>query len=525
MAKKQIRSGYIKSLIEDKERLVSSLEKSTKETLSAFLDEKVNKSLRQMLAESEDDSYEEEVNPDELEFDAEPEDDDSDSEYVNLESGDSSDDKDDDECGTDGCNVWDEIEDYKDSDGEYDLRGKDINSVFRVLQDMELEDSIRFVKSDEDSVTAIPENGDETEFVIDISSDEDTKANEFEADGFGGDKGDDNYDDTKDNDGFDVDTDHDNYDDAKDDDIEGEGDFEFEVSFGDDDNDDDDYKEIDMVNEGKVNLGYTDNYQKKTALSLPSDNGEGDSRFDAGAPTGSSNNKKRWVGTKGANGGNPYSKKVKQPMTEDFDECGTIFEVEINDSGDMDYEVQMDEASARRGYAYQRGSGKTHAGDTNFEGENPYGMRHYSKKGEYKEMNESRFAEIERKANIILSENEQLRDIMAKFKTKLDEAVVINSSLAKATRLFTENSTTREEKINILNRFNRVQTINESRALYEQISAELKNAHSVNNNNLLNKQLTEAKASNRNTIVETNMFDASEELKRILDLQSRMENK
>ena len=123
-----------------------------------------------------------------------------------------------------------------------------------------------------------------------------------------------------------------------------------------------------------------------------------------------------------------------------------------------------------------------------------------------------------------MDENAQLRTIMAQFKEKLDEAVVINSCLAKATKLFTENSTTREEKINILNRFNKVHTINESKALYNQISGELKNAHSVNNN-LLNNQLTEAKGTNKNMIVETNMLGASEELRRILDLQDRMANK
>ena len=130
---------------------------------------------------------------------------------------------------------------------------------------------------------------------------------------------------------------------------------------------------------------------------------------------------------------------------------------------------------------------------------------------------------LRRKASAILAENEELRKIAAQIKDKLNEAVVINSSLAKVIRLVTENSTTRDEKINILNRFNRVQTLKESRELYNQISSELKNAHAVNSGNLLNSTLTEAKASKKALIVETNLLTQSDDLSRILNLQERLE--
>ncbi|MBQ1799596.1 MAG: hypothetical protein II011_02455, partial [Prevotella sp.] len=71
-------------------------------------------------------------------------------------------------------------------------------------------------------------------------------------------------------------------------------------------------------------------------------------------------------------------------------------------------------------------------------------------------------------------------------------------------------------------RFNKVQSLNECKNLYEQISGELKQAHSVKNNNLLNKQLTEAKAQNKNMVVETNMLNQSEDLSKILDLNERL---
>jgi len=45
--------------------------------------------------------------------------------------------------------------------------------------------------------------------------------------------------------------------------------------------------------------------------------------------------------------------------------------------------------------------------------------------------------------------------------------------LAYATRLFTEHSTTKQEKINILKRFDGVETIKESKNLYKSIKDEL----------------------------------------------------
>ena len=93
--------------------------------------------------------------------------------------------------------------------------------------------------------------------------------------------------------------------------------------------------------------------------------------------------------------------------------------------------------------------------------------------------------------------------------------------MAKVVKLVTENSTTRDEKINILNRFNKVNNLKESRELYETISSELQQAHSVNNRGL-NNTLTEVKGQNKNLIVETNMLAQSEDLKQILDLQKRL---
>jgi hypothetical protein len=69
--------------------------------------------------------------------------------------------------------------------------------------------------------------------------------------------------------------------------------------------------------------------------------------------------------------------------------------------------------------------------------------------------------------------NEEYRKALNIFRDKLNEVAVFNSNLAYATRLFTEHSTSKQEKINILRRFDGVETIKESKNLYTTIKEEL----------------------------------------------------
>jgi len=75
--------------------------------------------------------------------------------------------------------------------------------------------------------------------------------------------------------------------------------------------------------------------------------------------------------------------------------------------------------------------------------------------------------------NLLREKNEEYRKALDVFRTKLNEVAVFNSNLAYATRLFTEHSTTKQEKINILKRFDNVESLKESKNLYRTIKNEL----------------------------------------------------
>jgi hypothetical protein len=81
--------------------------------------------------------------------------------------------------------------------------------------------------------------------------------------------------------------------------------------------------------------------------------------------------------------------------------------------------------------------------------------------------------ENERELDLLRGKNDEYRKALDLFRTKLNEVAVFNSNLAYATRLFTEHSTTKQEKINILRRFDNVETLKESKGLYRSIKSEL----------------------------------------------------
>jgi hypothetical protein len=71
------------------------------------------------------------------------------------------------------------------------------------------------------------------------------------------------------------------------------------------------------------------------------------------------------------------------------------------------------------------------------------------------------------------TKNGEYKEALKVFKTKINEVALFNQNLAHVTKLFTEHSTTKKEKMAILGRFDNVETIKESKSLYKTIEAEM----------------------------------------------------
>jgi hypothetical protein len=131
----------------------------------------------------------------------------------------------------------------------------------------------------------------------------------------------------------------------------------------------------------------------------------------------------------------------------------TIYEIEL------DEEDESEEDESKKVEATE--AARTQANDVRGEGPRQ-GMKY--KAGRH-EMNE----EVEN----LKKQNAEYKKALVLFKDKLNEVAVFNANLAYATRLFTEHSTTKQEKLNILKRFDTISTMNEAKTLFTTIKTEL----------------------------------------------------
>jgi hypothetical protein len=124
--------------------------------------------------------------------------------------------------------------------------------------------------------------------------------------------------------------------------------------------------------------------------------------------------------------------------------------------------------------------------------------------------------------NMLREKNEEYRKALNVFREKLNEVAIFNSNLAYATRLFTEHSTTKKEKINILRRFDDVDTLKESKNLYKSIKDELSTTDSKSMNESVEVKLNKSVSSGSSTtLIESKTYENPQFL-RMKDLMSKI---
>ena len=109
---------------------------------------------------------------------------------------------------------------------------------------------------------------------------------------------------------------------------------------------------------------------------------------------------------------------------------------------------------------------------------------------------------------------------MILFKDKLNEVAVFNANLAYATRLFTEHSTTKTEKLNILKRFDSVSIITESRTLYNTIKTELETTNPLSES--VAKKITSSPKSSATEVLSEAKAYENPQFKRMKDLMNKI---
>tara|TARA_R100001509_G_scaffold65560_1_gene36240 strand:- start:39107 stop:40345 length:1239 start_codon:yes stop_codon:yes gene_type:complete len=131
--------------------------------------------------------------------------------------------------------------------------------------------------------------------------------------------------------------------------------------------------------------------------------------------------------------------------------------------------------------------------------------------------------DLKNKVGSITSENETLKedynkmvDALKQFRDKLNEVAVFNSNLTYSVRLFTENTTTKEEKLEIIKRFDDVKTLKESKATYKGLVKEISKKEPIKES--VEEKLNETKTSGSSTEINESQVYVNPELEKMKKL-------
>lgn len=488
----------------DAEKITKALQESTEKSLKDIINEAIKKVVKEddEVKDPEDNSYDvEDVEPNET---PEVSDVETGEEAGGEEGGEEepvdepAEEPESDEADDD----WSDMEQYKIGDDDYDFTGVDGDEILKVYNKLGDDDQI-FVKKEDDGTYSVKDDETGAEFVIELNpevldaeNDEEGETDEFDFEG--GEEPSDEPD-------FDLDVDADGGEEEA-----PEDDDEIEIDINDDDDEDDE-----EINE--EDLGYTDRYQKdvfdkKFNMNEPAD-GKTTYSMDAGAPKGA---EKPWAG-KGDS--KPFDKKVnegekcpkcgKEPCV---CECGVEQPVPGQETNLEENGSSFSTLGTQRKVGPYTGKGRGAA------------RRAHSENGEYEgtipastkvDVNES-IKKIVAKAKAIQAENKQYKDNLDRIKKALYEAAVLNVNMGRLVDILVNETTTKDEKKNILERFNAVKTINEGKALHAAIKAEL--SESKKSAPIVEKQFVAGKENLNETTIYSNMSNPS------LDLMNRMDS-
>lgn len=449
-----------KSLVEEAIIQIKNLEDVVAENAKGILQSTMKEEINQLVKESLTEQDEE---GDEIEdTDVDSEDMDSDVELDDMED-EETDNLEDDEMDSEFMD--DEEEPVIDLTGEMDT-----DEVLRVFQLMGPEDEIIVQKDDSNNIS-LKDNKTNKEYMIVQESEE----------GFDYESEDELYEFEDEEDEFDFSSEDDN----DDEDVKSiidkvfstneqyEEDDEDIVDFGDDEEEED----ADIVYEIEMDDEEEDEEEEEEDESYELDeefeDEEEDESYDLDSVMESKSFKAKGLGL-----GNPNKKKVYSAKPNQEGGFKTVKKTANKTMGT---------GSAKKGFSYKDGENldgefkikpKTKKVETK-EAARTYGNGSKSGRGLRKGITPNRNLNLEnvnsREVKVLREKNEEYRQALNVFRDKLTEVAVFNSNLAYATRLFTEHTTTKNEKINILKRFDSVETIKESKNLYHVIKDELSN--------------------------------------------------
>ncbi len=187
----------------------------------------------------------------------------------------------------------------------------------------------------------------------------------------------------------------------------------------------------------------------------------------------------------------------------------TVYEIELDDEEDSEEEVSEDDSMEIEA---------TEAARTKW---NIHGDKNEANRAGLKSKKVFAAGAMNEEVDNLKKQNAEYKKALVLFKEKLNEVAVFNANLAYATRLFTEHSTTKQEKLNILKRFDSISTINESKNLYNSIKAELDTKKPVTESVVEKIANTPSSSSSQEMLAESKAYE-NPQFRRMKDLMSKL---
>jgi len=178
-----------------------------------------------------------------------------------------------------------------------------------------------------------------------------------------------------------------------------------------------------------------------------------------------------------------------------------IYQVELDDEDDTVEEASRTLGKGSKNYPKRKGLPKPIASGAKNESIKPKFL---------KMMNENKVlkTDIEK----VESENKELKedynkmvDALKQFRQKLNEVAVFNSNLTYTVRLFTEHSTTKDEKVDVIKRFDEAKTLKESKATYKNLVKEISKTKAPIKESIEEK-INETKSSGSAQVTESKVY-------------------
>lgn len=202
-------------------------------------------------------------------------------------------------------------------------------------------------------------------------------------------------------------------------------------------------------------------------------------------------------------------------VSEDWNEGEeVVYEIELDEEGEESNEEEVSEETFDEPHEEEMGE----AARTKW---NIHGDKGEAERAGIKGKKVFAAGAINEEVENLKKQNAEYKKALVLFKEKLNEVAVFNANLAYATRLFTEHSTTKQEKLNILKRFDSISTLKESKNLYSTIKTELDTKKPISES-VVDKITSAPSTSSSTEVLSESKAYENPQFKRMKDLMSKI---